>query len=41
MEINKDKILDRFTKGKSNEYYETIKEVAKFMEEPELHGKWL
>ncbi len=41
VEINKDKILNRFTKGKSNEYYETITEVAKFMEEPELQGKWM
>ena len=36
-----EKYINRFTKGKSNEYFETVTEVAKFMEEPELHGKWM
>ena len=36
-----EKYLNRFTKGKSNEYFETVAEVAKFMNQPSLQGKWM
>ena len=41
MEINKDKILNKFTKVKRvNPWYEIVSEVAEFMNEPSLKGKY-
>ena len=42
VEINKDKILSNLKVDKKHrEWYETVAEVASFMNNPALIGKWL
>ena len=36
-----EKYINKFTKERSNEYFETVTEVAKFMNQPSLIGKWM